>query len=138
MALFAKNHFPAIFGSHLEFLRKMHEHIHLGRYAILTKFLTPRVYAESFATFSQKMFSLHFFDGHLEFLRKTKKLVYLRNPVRAITTKYLAQGIYGVIWHFLSQIVFKLFLAAIFKFCIKCKSEVISKAVCNREISTKF
>ena len=61
--------FAAIFGDHLEFLRKPQKRIYLGNGAISTKFLTHWESAMSTDHFSPQKNST-ILGGHLEFLRK--------------------------------------------------------------------
>ena len=87
--------------------------------AILTNFLAHRVYAESSATFLQKLFS-HHFGGHLEFLHKIRKNAFISETVQdgAISTKFLTR-LYAVILQAFSKIAFGHFLVAILNVCVK-------------------
>ena len=61
--LFGKNHFPVILGGHLEFLHETKNTFiseTVRDRAILTIFLTCRVYAESSGSLCQKSFSCYF------------------------------------------------------------------------------
>ena len=59
---------------------------------ISTKFLTHRYLENLLATFLQNHFPSTF-GGHLDFLRKTQKSVYLGNGVRLILTKSLTHRV---------------------------------------------
>ena len=86
--IFRKNHFPATFSlaAILNFCGR-HKSTFISEMvrdrAILTKFLTHRVSAESTGDFSQKknLFPATF-GSHLEFLRKVLKRIYLGNGAR--------------------------------------------------------
>ena len=60
LATLLKNHFPATFGGHLEFLYKMKKCIYLGNGAresmISMKFLNHKVYALSWRVFTEFVF----------------------------------------------------------------------------------
>ena len=63
LVTFPKNHFAAIFGGHLEFLRKTQKRIILETMhdrVILLKFLIARLSPELTGEFFQKSFSRHF------------------------------------------------------------------------------
>ena len=83
--LFSKNVFPPLLAAILNFYVK-HKNMFISEKerdrAILTKFLTHRVYAESTGNFYQKNFFLATFGGRLEFLRKTQKRIYLGSRMR--------------------------------------------------------
>ena len=69
--------------------------------AILTKFLTHRVCVELSATFCQKWFPT-IFDGHIKFLRKMQKRIYLGNSARYshFDEIFDPQGIHSYLQHF--------------------------------------
>ena len=91
--LFVKNLFLAIFGSHLEILRKMQElmyHGKSGRWSNSDKIFDPQGIHRVICNSLLKIFSLHFvktgfptiFDGDFEFLHKIQKHVYFGNGAR--------------------------------------------------------
>ena len=79
------------------------------------------------------------FGGHLEFLCKMQKCIYLGNGVRWSDFEKIfgPQGIHRVICHFSPKIVFLQFLATILNFCINCTNAYTSKTVQDRAISMK-
>ena len=92
---------------------------------ISTKYLTHKVYTESYGQVFPKFFFPPF-CGHLEFLRKTQKHVYLGNGASDFDKIFDSEGICSLLATF-PKIVFPLFLAAILNFCIKCKNMFISE-----------
>ena len=95
--------------------------------AIFTKFLTRRVSAESTGIVSQKKSFPATFGGHLEFLRKMQKRVYIGNGARQSNFDKIfhPQGICRVYWHyFAKKNVFPPLLVAILNFYVKQKKSI--------------
>ena len=101
---------------------------------ISINFLPPGYMLSHLPLFANKHFSI-IFGGHLEFLLKTQKCIYLVNNVRK--SEILTHRLYRVICHFLPKIGVPLFLAAILNFCVKCKM-IILEMVRVRKILTKY
>ena len=84
LALFAQNYFPAIFGGHLEFLRKSQKCNYLrngAKYSEFKEMFGPPGYPGSSDTFARNCLPA-IFTSHLEFLHKMQKRIYLRNSAR--------------------------------------------------------
>ena len=85
LVTFSENHFAAIFGGHLGFLRKTQKTLFfldtVRDRAISIKFLTHRVLAEHTGDFLTICFPATF-GSHLEFLCKAQKHTYLRNGAK--------------------------------------------------------
>ena len=132
---FSKNCFPAIFGGHLEFLRKKkQERIYLingTRWSDFNKIFDPQGICRFYcllATFPKIVFP-PFLVSHLEFLHKMQKCIYLVNGERQSNFNGIfdQQGICKVYWHFSPKIVFLPFLTPIFNFGIKTQKQAKKK-----------
>ena len=80
------------------------------------------------------------FGGHLEFLCKIQKRIYLVNSVRQSDFDKIfdPQGMCRVYWRLFAKITFPPLLAAILNFYVKRKSAFILETVRHRAISMKF
>ena len=60
------------------------------------------------------------FGGHLEFLHKMQKCIYLGNEAResVISMKFLNHRVYAVSWRVFTKIVFLTLLMAVLNFCV--------------------
>ena len=82
---FAKITFPPFFASHLEFYVECKNAFILKTVrdiTVLMKFLTHRVSAECTGDIHKNRFAT-IFGGHLEYLRKMQKRIYLGNKILA-------------------------------------------------------
>ena len=137
-----KKLFFAIFGGHLEFLRKT-KNVNISETvrdrAISTEFFTHRV-VEKYPMSNGKKFFFAIFGGHLEFLRKTKN-VNIPETVRdrAISTEFWT---HRVVEKYAMRNGKKKLFFAIFgghlEFLRNMKIVNISETVRDRAISTEF
>ena len=123
--LFTKNHFPATFGGHLEFLLK-----------IKSAFISETVWdRESFdlqgvGWVAWKLFAKYRFPAtfsfHLEFLCKVQKRVYLGNGARESDFDKILdpQGICRVYWRHFTKIALPPFLAGHLEFLCKMQKRI--------------
>ena len=121
---FYKNHFPATFGSHLEFLREtlktlISETVHDR--AISMKFFVPQNICRVYWRLFGKNCLPATFGSHLEFLRKVQKRIHLRNDVRYTDFNKILdpKGICRVYWRHFAKITFPPFFGGHLEFLRK-------------------
>ena len=140
---FYKNHFPATFGGHLEFLREMLKTLiseTVRDRVILTKFFVPQDICRVYWQLFRKTCFPATFGSHLEFLCKAQNRIHLGNGLRQSDFDKILdpQGICRVYWRHFAKITLPPFFGGHLEFMRKTQSTFIWQTVRDRVVSTKF